>query len=83
VVSIISSWHGHTWLSVEDDHNVVIKDAELNVDVEPFRLRMRWYHTVILSIRNIGEKVTFAGHQCRKMGDRYDDEVKRYNGEDK
>jgi hypothetical protein len=59
----------------------------LNADVTAFRFRIKWNgKTPILRYyrpENRDDKVTLSGHSCRFMGTEYDEEVKKYNGEEK
>jgi hypothetical protein len=58
----------------------------LNADATHFRFRikLKGRATILRFHRseNAYDKVTFADRSCRFMGTRYDDEVKKYNGED-
>jgi len=56
----------------------------LNVNVNNFRFGVKWHgKNVILRYRSSekddNENITFAGHSCRFMGTRYDEEVEQYN----
>jgi hypothetical protein len=58
----------------------------LNADTTNFRFRIKLDgKTTILRFHradNGDDKVTLSGHACRFMGTSYDDEVKKYNGEE-
>jgi hypothetical protein len=66
------------------DHDLNTKPQPLNADATNFRFRVKWHgKTVILRYSYLADDdkaATFAGHSCRFMGTRYDDEVRKYNG---